>query len=170
MLQASIILLFCCCMMMALASDMMSMTISNRIPVILIVIFLGAAFASDLSWPTYGWHVAAGLSTIAVTFTLFFFRAMGGGDAKLIAATALWMGPGLPLAQYLVWSAVLGGVLTLALLALRYSPLAAPASETRFFRHLADRKAGIPYGIALGAAGLLAFPSSPLGAWALATM
>ena len=149
---------------------MLSMTIANRISILLVVIFAVIAPFTDMVPAAYAWHFAAGAMVLAVTFLLFSLNAMGGGDAKLLAATAVWMGPGLPLAQYLVWGAMLGGVLTLVLLALRYSPLAAPASNTRLFRHLADRNAGIPYGIALGAAGLMAFPSSPLGAWALAQM
>jgi prepilin peptidase CpaA len=170
LLQVASITVFCSVMISAAASDMLSMTIANRISILLVVAFGAIAPFTGMDPTTYGWHFAAGAIVLAVTFLLFALNAMGGGDAKLIAATAVWMGPGVPLAQYLVWGAMLGGVLTLALLALRYSPLAAPASHTRLFRHLANRQAGIPYGIALGAAGLLAFPSSPLGAWALAQM
>jgi prepilin peptidase CpaA len=157
-------------MVYAAASDMLYMTIANRISILLVVAFAAIAPLTGMDLEDCGWHFAAGAIVLVVAFTLFALGAMGGGDAKLLSATALWMGPGLPLAHYLVVGAMLGGVLTLALLALRYSPLAAPASNTRLFRHLADRKAGIPYGIALGAAGLLAFPSSPLGAWALGMM
>jgi prepilin peptidase CpaA len=163
-------MIFALSMVIAAASDVLSMTIANGISILLVVAFAVSAPLTEIGLTIYGWHFAVGASALAVTFLLFALNAMGGGDSKLIAATAVWMGPGLPLAQYLVWGAMLGGLLTLALLALRYSPLAAPASNTRLFRHLADRKAGIPYGIALGAAGLLAFPSSPLGIWALAQM
>ena len=37
-------------------------------------------------------HVAAGAAVLAVTFALFAFGWIGGGDAKLAAATALWLG------------------------------------------------------------------------------
>lgn len=170
MLPLSVVVIFCLCMIFAIVSDMLTMTIANSASIVLVASFAALALLGDLAWQDYALHIALGAVVLALTFCLFAVNAMGGGDAKMIAATAVWMGPGLPLLQYLIWSALLGGVLTLVLLALRYSPLAAPASSTRLFRHVADRKAGIPYGIALGIAGLLAFPSSPLGAWALAQM
>jgi prepilin peptidase CpaA len=170
LLQLSLPVVFYVCMASAAASDMLSMTIANRFSILLVVAFAALAPFTGMDPAAYFWHLAAGAIVLAVTFLLFAVGAMGGGDAKLLAATAVWMGPGLPLAHYFIWGAMLGGVLTLVLLALRYSPIAAPAGNTRLFRHLADRNAGIPYGIALGAAGLMAFPSSPLGAWALAQM
>lgn len=168
MLQSAIILIFSLCMLVAAVSDLLSMTIANRLSLLLFGTFAVIAPFTGMDWSTYAMHFVAGLGVLALTFALFAAGAMGGGDAKLLAATAVWMGPGLVLAQYIVWGAMLGGVLTLVLLALRYSPLAPLAANTTLLRHIADRKAGIPYGIALGAAGLLAFPGSPLGAWALA--
>ncbi len=149
---------------------MLSMTIGNMISIVLVAGFAILAPLAGLSWSAYGLHLAAGIIMLLAAFTLFAVGAVGGGDAKLLTATALWMGPSIALAKYLVWAAMLGGLLTLALLALRYSPLAPAASNTRLLRHVADKNAGIPYGIALGAAGLLASPYSPLGAWALASI
>ena len=170
MVQAVIFLSYSACMFLAMSYDLLRMEIPNPISCTLVVVFLSLSLSVEFELRFYALHLITSGAVLGITFALFASGAMGGGDAKLIAATALWMGPDLPLAQYLVWGAMLGGVLTLVLLALRYSPLAAPASNTRLFRHLADRNAGIPYGIALGAAGLLAFPASPLGAWALAQM
>ncbi|MFC3220594.1 prepilin peptidase [Tianweitania populi] len=157
-------------MLIAAVSDILTMRIRNRVSVVLVLAFALLAPFTDMIWKDYCWHLGSAGCVLIACFGLFALGAMGGGDAKMLAATACWMGPGVALAQYLVWSAFLGGLLTLALLALRYSPLASAASNTRLLRHVADRKAGIPYGIALGAAGLMAFPSSPLGAWALAQM
>jgi len=95
---------------------------------------------------------------------------MGGGDAKLIAATALWMGFNVHLVQYLVTSSVFGGVLTMAILSYRASPLAVYTGHNRFLRHLSDKSVGIPYGIALGVGGLLTYPESPLMLWARAAL
>lgn len=167
MLQLAVLSTFFACMIFVMLSDMLTMTIANWASIFLMMAFAGLAPLIGFAWHDYALHFAAGLMVLTLTFCLFALKAMGGGDAKFIAATTVWMGPGLPLAQYLVWAAVIGGVLTLALLVLRHSPLASHASNTRLFRNVADRQAGIPYGVALGAAGLAAFPSSPLGAWAL---
>jgi prepilin peptidase CpaA len=42
--------------------------------------------------------------------------------------------------------------------------------HNQFLRHFADETNGIPYGIALGAGGLITYPDSPLMAWALAQL
>jgi prepilin peptidase CpaA len=167
MLYAAIAITFASCMIYAAASDLLSMTIANHVSIVLVVAFAFLAPLTGMDWTTYGWHFAAGIFVLTINFGLFALGAMGGGDAKLLAATAVWMGFGLPLAQYVVWGAMLGGVLTLLILIFRKSPLAASAGNNVVLRHLANSSVGIPYGIALGAAGLLAFPNSPLGAWAL---
>ena len=84
-----------------------------------------------------------------------------------MAATALWMGFTPALLQYLVLSAFLGGVLTIAILIFRGSPLALAMGARGALPHLTDTKTGIPYGIALGVAGLLVCPESALMIWAI---
>ena len=98
---------------------------------------------------------------LAVTFGLFALGGMGGGDAKLLAATAIWMGLNIHLVEYLVASTFIGGLLTIAILVYRKSPLSAYTSHNFFLRHFADEATGVPYGIALGIGGLLTYPDSP---------
>src|SRR5262245_62404327 len=111
-------------MVFAALSDMLSMTIANRVSIVLVVTFAAVAPLTGMDWATYGWHFAALGAVLAVTFAMFAVGGMGGGDAKLMAATALWMGFNFNLLGYLVTSAFLGGVLTLAILSYRKSPLA----------------------------------------------
>lgn len=168
MLEASILIVFPFCMAFAAISDMLSMTIANRIPVFLAASFAVIAPLTGMDWQSFGMHFAAGGMVLAVTFGLFAVGAMGGGDAKLLAAASLWFGFGVELLQYLVTASIVGGLLTIAIMSFRRSLLAAFVSQNMFLRHLADTRLGIPYGIALGIAGLLTYPSSPLMAWALA--
>lgn len=168
MLAASIFVIFPFCMLFAAVSDMISMTIANRVSVILIAAFAIIAPLTGMDWATYGWHFAAGGTVLAVTFTVFAIGGMGGGDAKLLTATAVWMGFSITLLQYLVLGAMLGGALTLLILLFRNSPMAAFSSSNVFLRHFADEKAGIPYGVALGVAGLMTYPETELVRWALA--
>jgi prepilin peptidase CpaA len=167
MLEAVIFVVFPFCMLFAAISDTLSMTIANRVPVLLVATFALVAPLTGMDWATYGWHFAAGALVLATTFGLFALGGMGGGDAKLLAATALWMGLSINLISYLVTSAFIGGLLTIVILAYRKSPLAAYTGHSRFLRYFADEKVGIPYGIALGAGGLITFPDSPLMVWAL---
>lgn len=170
MLEAAIFVVFPFCMVFAAVSDMLSMTIANKVSVLLVATFAVAAPLTGMELHAYGWHFAAGGLVLAVTFALFAVGVMGGGDAKLLAATSLWFGMSMELLHYLVATAFLGGVLTIAILSFRNSPLAVYTARNMFLRHFADAKLGVPYGIALGIGGLLAFPASPLVVWALARL
>ena len=167
MLEALIFVVFPFCMVFAAVSDVLSMTIANRVSVVLVVTFAAVAPLTGMDWATYGWHFAACGIVLAVTFGMFAFGGMGGGDAKLMAATALWMGFNLNLLDYLVVSAFIGGVLTLAILLFRKSALADLTGQNLFLRHFADSTVGIPYAVALGLGGLAAYPDSPLAVWAI---
>ena len=54
-------------------------------------------------------HLGAGAVVLAVTFTFFSRGWIGGGDAKLAAATALWLGFD-QLMNYLLYASLFGGV------------------------------------------------------------
>ncbi|MGB3502632.1 MAG: prepilin peptidase [Mesorhizobium sp.] len=170
MLIAAIFVIFPFCMLFAAVSDLLSMTIANRVSLLLVGAFLVIAPLTGMEWQAFGWHVAAGLAVLTVTFTLFALNAMGGGDAKLLAATALWMGMGLHLVEYLVFSGLVGGMLTLAILMYRGSPLALYTGNNVLLRNLANKEVGVPYGIALGIGGLLVYPETSLMTWALAQL
>ncbi|PLP59541.1 peptidase [Mesorhizobium loti] len=167
MLVALIFVVFPFCMLFAAISDMLSMTIANRVSALLVATFVIVAPLTGMDWTVFGLHLAAGLLVLCATFVLFALGGMGGGDAKLLAATSVWMGLNMTLLQYLVIASIMGGILTIAILAYRKSPLAMITSQNAFLRHFADEKVGVPYGIALGVGGLVAFPETPLALWAL---
>ncbi len=167
MLEALIFVVFPFCMLFAGISDALSMTIANRVSLILVATFVVVAPLTGMNWPDFGMHLAAGAAVLAVTFGLFALGGMGGGDAKLLAATSVWMGFGICLVEYLVFAALLGGLLTVAILLYRKSTLAAFTRHNPVLRHFADETVGVPYGIALGLGGLLAYPDTPLMEWAL---
>lgn len=167
MIETAVFVIFPFCMVFAAVSDMISMTIANRISLLLVGGFFALALLAGMPLAQIGMHLAAGMAVLLVTFTLFAIGGMGGGDAKLMAATALWFGLGYPLIDYLATSAMLGGVLTLVLLIYRRSPLAVFTGDNIFLRHCANAQAGIPYGIALGVGGLLTYTQTPLARWAM---
>lgn len=167
MIEALILVVLPFCMVFAAVSDTMSMTIANKVPLLLLGAFLIVAPFTGMGWAEVGMHLAAGGVLLLVTFALFAMGGMGGGDAKLIAATAVWMGLGFPLMQYLLVSASIGGTLTLAILAFRSSALSHVVGQNIFLRNFTQDAGGVPYGIALGIGGLLTYPSSPMMTWAL---
>lgn len=168
MIEAAILIVFPFAMAFAAISDLLSMTIQNRVSLILLVSFIVLAPMTSMPWDMYGMHLVAGIAVLAATFALFATGSMGGGDAKLMAATAVWLGWDMQLAVYLLYLSLLGGLLTMAILSYRNSSAALIYTERfEFMRRLAKKKEGVPYGIALGVAGLLVFPASPMGLWVI---
>jgi prepilin peptidase CpaA len=157
LIQATELLLFPALMAFAASSDLLTMTISNRVSLLLAAGFAVLAVVTGMSLTEIGWHVAAGAAVLVITFVFFARGWIGGGDAKLAAATALWFG--FPhLLDYLIYASLLGGALTLLLLQWRNWPLPAFLARQSWAQRLHDRNSGIPYGIALAAAALAIYP------------
>lgn len=160
MLAFLVLIVFPAAMAFAAASDLVSMTISNRIQIVLAVSFVAAAALAGLSIHDIAWHVLAGAMVLTVTFAFFAFGWIGGGDAKLAAATALWFGFDKALLDYLLLGSILGGFLTLGLMLARTHPLPSFLVNEGWALRLHDQKSGIPYGIALAAGALLVLPET----------
>lgn len=148
-------------MALAASSDLLTMRISNKLVLLIVAVFCVVALAVDLPLQQFAMHVLCAMLVLVVGFTFFALGWMGGGDAKLAAATTLWLGFGLAL-PYLVYTALLGGALTILILALRRLPLMPIIARFRWIERLHDRKTGIPYGVALALAGLLTYSQSAI--------
>ena len=153
------LLLFPSLMAFAAASDLFTMTISNRISLLLIGGFAALAIFSGMGLHDLGSHVGAGLVVLVVAFACFAFGWVGGGDAKLAASCALWFGFG-HLLDFLVYASVFGGVLTLLLLQIRQWPLPLSLAGQPWASKLHDKQTGIPYGIALALGALMVYPET----------
>jgi prepilin peptidase CpaA len=155
--EAIKLILFPSMMAFAASSDLFTMTIANRISLILIGGFGLLAIMTGMGASDILLHVGAGSAVLIVAFALFSFGWIGGGDAKLAAATALWLGFN-HLFDYLIYSSILGGALTLLLIQFRMFPLPHVLAGRDWIERLHRRGGGIPYGIALAAAALLVYP------------
>ena len=153
------LMLFPALMAFAAASDLFTMTISNRVSLALTAGFVGLALASGMSAPDMLWHLSAGATVLAVAFACFAMGWVGGGDAKLAAGAALWFGFGY-LMDYLLYASLFGGVLTLLLLQFRQWPLPYPLASQGWLLKLHAKESGIPYGIALAIGALVVYPQT----------
>ncbi|MDQ2083791.1 prepilin peptidase [Xanthobacteraceae bacterium Astr-EGSB] len=159
LLDTARLLLFPALMAFAASSDLLTMTISNRLTVALIIGFAVLAIMTGMPPQSMLEHASAGLLVLLVGFALFACGWIGGGDAKLAAATALWFGwP--HLLDYVLYASLLGGALTLALLQFRKYALPASIATTEWVERLHRPGGGVPYGIALAAAALMIYPST----------
>ncbi|MCF3642847.1 prepilin peptidase [Rhizobium sp. TRM95111] len=161
MTEAAIFVVFPLCLAVAAFSDFFTMTIPNRVSVILLATFLVVAPFAGLGLPDIAQHLAAGAMVFAVCFALFAINVMGGGDAKLLTASSVWFGLDPSLFAYLIYVTYCGGILTLLLLVMRAKGDAILASGLPLPAHILAAKK-VPYGIAIGAAAFMAYPASPL--------
>jgi prepilin peptidase CpaA len=161
MREAALLLFFPALMAWSAASDLVTMRISNYVSLALIAGFAVFAAAAGLSWEAILWHLACGATVFAFGFLLWMLKKMGGGDVKLIAATALWFGF-VDTLDYALAASILGGALTVALLAMRRYPAPRFVRETPWLFRLHDPKVKVPYGIALGAAALMVYPQTAI--------
>ena len=153
------LLLFPALMAFAASSDLLTMTISNRLSLALAGGFFLLMIVTGMSLHAAGMHVAAAATVLVVAFVFFSQGWIGGGDAKLAAATALWFGFDY-LLDYLIYASLFGGALTLVIIQFRKIPLPAMLARQSWILRLHETDAGIPYGIALAAAALAVYPKT----------
>jgi prepilin peptidase CpaA len=132
---------FAAAMLVSAVLDLRSRRLPNWLNLAVALGFLPWAWASGLAWDEAAVHLAVGAVVLGVGFGLFAFGVIGGGDAKLGAAVALWIGLSFDLLRFFLIMALAGGVL--AVLALGWQA----ATHRRLIRAL-------PYGVAIGGAGL----------------
>lgn len=158
-LDAARLLLFPALLAFAAASDLLTMTISNRVSLALALVFLVLAPLNGMGLSEILFHLGAGVLVLAVTFFCFAMGWVGGGDAKLAAAAALWFGFA-HLMDYLLYASLFGGALTLLLLQFRQWPLPYPLAGQAWLLRLHAKESGIPYGIALAIGALVVYPTT----------
>ncbi len=105
------------------------------------------------------WHSLAALVVLVFGFALFSAGLLGGGDAKLLAAAGLWFGwPSL--LSFLVFTALAGGVLAIAMKVWKLVEIERDVGESGWMKRWLSFKPDLPYGVAIAAGGILAFPST----------
>lgn len=161
--SAFVLIAFAAPLAVAAAWDAWQFRIPNKVTAALTLAFLPAALVAPgpVDWL---WHLGAGAAVLALGAALFAFRLMGGGDVKLAAACALWMGPLAPL--FLVFVAALGGVVGIGLLmARRLVPgllSYLPNTQTIVLPRVLLHGEAVPYGLAIAGAALLLAHRMPL--------
>ncbi len=142
------------------AMDLVTMKIRNGLILILLSLYAILAPLAGWSIAEIGMSAALAGGVLVCTFVCFAFGWIGGGDAKLAPVVALWLGAE-QVPVYLIYSAIFGGVLTLALLQFRMLLLPAFCLDIPWITRLHDKDTGVPYGVAMAAAALVVFPDTP---------
>jgi len=161
LVQALFVAVFPALVITAALRDVTSYTIPNWISLALVAGFGPAALAMGLPLPVLGLHLGVGVLGLVAGMAMFALGWIGGGDAKVFAAGALWLGwPAV--GAYAALTGLAGGGLALTLLALRSGYLRPyVVTGPAWFSRLAEPGENVPYGLAIAVGALLAFPASP---------
>ena len=120
LLQAGCLLAFPVLLVVAGWQDLRTLRIPNRLPLAILGLYViwaaGNIALGELPANTIGFAIATALVVFAVGTAGFASGALGGGDAKPLAASSLFAGPG-HILDFLTVTAIAGGVLGVAMLA-----------------------------------------------------
>lgn len=159
MLEAALLVVFPMLVAFGGASDLLTMTIQNRVSILLIAGFVILSLATGLPLASWGTHALGPLVVFPVCFAFWYLRWMGGGDAKFLTAMALWIGFTPELMGFVLLVSIYGMFLTLGLMYMRTNIILPDAlARQEWLARLHDQKSGIPYGIAIAIAGLQIYP------------
>lgn len=161
MLNFVISAVFPALVIVAALRDTTTMTIPNWLCGLGAVLFIPVMFVAGLSPTAAAMALAVGLGALIAGIAMFSAGWIGGGDAKLFAVCGLWLGwrEALP---FVVWTAIAGGALAVALLGLRKLVIAWPRQGPNWWARLMTPGGDVPYGIAIALGALATFPESPV--------
>lgn len=145
----------------AALNDLTTMKIPNWISIALIFGFFPIALYFKLPLIVVGTSAGLAIAALLISMGMFALKWIGGGDAKLMAASVLWLGVSASL-PFMLYTALAGGAFCLLLImARKHLPLFSQIGPSWVTR-LMQPKGDIPYGVAIAIGALLAYPSSPL--------
>ncbi|MBL8572261.1 MAG: prepilin peptidase [Hyphomicrobiaceae bacterium] len=159
MLEAAILIVFPLVVLFAAFTDLFTMTISNRVSLILVAALALLAPFVGLDLETLGWNLLAAGIVFALGFFCFAMGWVGGGDVKFATVVTLWLGAGLAVSYFALF-ALMGGALTLAILYYRNQIMPQWVMAIGFMAQLHDKDKGVPYGVALAAAAIILYPET----------
>ncbi len=156
MLTAALLWVFPCLMVCAALWDLATFQIPNWLCLALVLSFTAFAVVAPVGAGEVFSRLALGAVVLAVGILLFLKGLFGGGDIKLLAAAAVWVGWS-HVTLFLVYTAVIGGLVAVLVLVFRRLKLPASWANVGWLQRLHTPGQGLPYGVAIGAAGLLVF-------------
>lgn len=157
------LLIFPVFLVIAALSDLLTMRLSNRLTLTISLAFLLTAWVVRLPWMLVGQQVSCGFFMLLIGFGMFSRGWIGGGDAKLLAALAAWLGWG-SLLDFILMAAIFGGVFSFLVLQWRRWPLSQVMAQVPWLVRLHHPDEGVPYGVALAFGAFYAYPQSLIAA------
>jgi len=143
----------------AMITDLRELRVPNWVPLSIAGLFLFQSVTEGASGLPM--HLLIAAAVLVAGFAMFVAGVFGGGDAKLLSALALWMGPA-NLVAFVLLTTLLGGATAVVLVGLKKLLIFNPALENHaaIARPLAWARAGrMPYAVPIGLAALMLGPT-----------
>ncbi len=156
MIAYLVLAVFPAALLVAAANDIYEFKIPNWVSIILICAYPVAGIAVGAPPRVIAEGLLIGAGALTLGFALYAGRIVGGGDAKLFAAIAPWVGAN-ALGVFLFYTAIAGLALTIFILIFRKLPILPVYTHAPWLIELHERKKDLPYAVALAAGGLLSF-------------
>ena len=147
-------------LLIAAANDIYEFKIPNWISIILVAVYPLAGYAIGASYHVMIEGALIGAAALTIGFILFALKVVGGGDAKLFAATAPWLGL-ISLGSFLFYTALAGLFLAIVMGMFRRFPILPVYAHAPWLIRLHERKKDLPYAVAIAAGALLSFSQTP---------
>lgn len=167
LLQYLITFTFPALLLLGAAYDLAAYRIPNWVCAAMAGAYLPVAILAGLPFGAIGFSLLVGVVMLMVGMVLFALKWVGGGDAKMLAAAAVWVGIDksgsiFGILNYVVAAGLIGGIFALMLLSFRRMPLPATFAGQLWLNRLHTASEGIPYGVALAGAGIWVFQNTSL--------
>lgn len=147
-------------LLVAAANDVYEFKIPNWVSIILVCAYPVAGLAVGAAPNVIAEGLMIGAGALTLGFALYAAKIVGGGDAKLFAATTPWLGA-VALGPFLFYTAVSGLILAMAMTMFRKLPILPVYAHAPWLIELHQRKKDLPYAVAIAAGGLLSFSQTP---------
>jgi len=146
--------------MIAGVCDYFTLKIPNWLNITIAVAVIPFVILAEMPIEVFAWHVVAGILTFIIAYIMFAFGLFGGGDAKMLAACALWIGWD-GMFNFSVYIVIAGGLLGLALTAWKWLATKQDSEGFAWARgFITEKQLQLPYGIAIAASGIIVFPAT----------
>ena len=151
-------------------TDIYNYSIPNSFSIVLTVgFYVFALFNPTFDWGLIWEHSLACLIVFGITFVMFAFNLLGGGDAKILMTSSLWIGLN-DLTLYLCFIAIIGGLFSIFLSLWRktkgfefykkYQPLRSLYFGYQEKTEITTQNKTIPYAVAIAIGFALFLPKS----------
>lgn len=147
-------------LLIASANDIYEFKIPNWLNLTLCLAYPVAGLALNAPFEQIVEGAFLGAGFLVIGFTLFALKIIGGGDAKLAAATVPWIGIA-ALDEFLIYTALSGLALTVVMSTFRALPILPVYAHAPWLIRLHERKKDLPYAVAIAGGGLLSFSQTP---------